>query len=94
MPDRVLSTEQAKTTLTQMKSALDGGLREEITKLKQYGTTLSDPNIWDGQTAAEFREQVWPSAVKSFDGMLAALEELRTKVAQVHDNIMHAGGNQ
>jgi hypothetical protein len=94
MATRVLATDQARTTITQLQSVLNGGLREEVDQLKHLGQTLSQPDVWDGQVAIDFRDNVWPFVSKSLDDMQAALEELRSKIEQVTRNIMTAGGNQ
>ena len=51
MPGRVLSTEQAKTSIGQVQSIINGGLSEQIANLDNQGKMLSDPNVWDGPLA-------------------------------------------
>jgi uncharacterized protein YukE len=90
---RVLASEQARTTITQLQSVLNGGLQDQINQLNRLGTTLSDPNVWDGQVAVDFRNNVWPGVSRALTEMLSSLDELRSKIDQVTRNIMQAGGN-
>jgi hypothetical protein len=61
--------------------------------LKQYGTTLSEPNVWDGLLAIEFRTSIWPSCTQSLDSTQNQLTELHQKLNSIQQNIMAAGGN-
>ncbi|GAC1329552.1 MAG: hypothetical protein NVSMB17_06010 [Candidatus Dormibacteria bacterium] len=93
MTERVLSTETARATIQRMEAILAGQLQEQVQQLEQQGQTLSDPNVWDGRSAAEFRGSVWPQARATLDRTLQTLEELRLTVQRVNQNIMSAGGN-
>jgi hypothetical protein len=93
MVQRVLSTDQARIAISQMQSILSGGLETSISQLNQQGTVLSDPNVWDGPLASEFRSNVWPGTSKALNEVKARLDELQTKLQQINQNIMAAGGN-
>lgn len=93
MSDRVLSTEVARVSIQRMEAILAGQLEEQVQQLEQQGQTLSDPNVWDGRAAADFRGNVWPQAKAALDRTVQTLEELRTAVQRVNQNIMTAGGN-
>ena len=56
---RVLSSEEARTAITQMQTIINGGLTEQIHSLDVQGQRLSDPNVWDGKLAMDFRAR-WP----------------------------------
>jgi uncharacterized protein YukE len=92
MADRVLSTGQAKQSITKMKSLIDGGLAEQITALNQEGTTLSDPNVWDGNLAAQFRSD-WPQIHSTLNKVKEQLAQLQAQINTINTNIMTAGGN-
>lgn len=92
MATRVLATDQARNAITQMQSIVNGGLQDQVNNLNTQGTTLSDPNVWDGPTAIDFRTNVWPNVSKSLTDTLSALDELRGKLDTVTKNIMTAGG--
>ncbi|MGH8884620.1 MAG: pyrophosphorylase [Egibacteraceae bacterium] len=92
MAQRVLSTQEAKTAVTQMQSIVNGDLTSTIDNLKKQGQTLSDPNVWDGNLANQFRGDVWPTANTALDNMKTQLEELRQQVQKINDDIMAAGG--
>ncbi|MBC8252708.1 MAG: WXG100 family type VII secretion target [Ardenticatenia bacterium] len=92
MSDRVLSTAEAKQAITRMQQIINGGLVEQIQRLNTEGQKLSQPNIWDGRLAGEFRSN-WPQTHKTLQEAQRQLEELRAKVQKINENIMRAGGN-
>lgn len=92
MSDRVLSTAEGKAAITRMQQIINGGLVEQIQRLNAEGEKLSQPNIWDGRLAQEFRGN-WPATHKALQEAQRQLEELRTKVQKINENIMQAGGN-
>ena len=60
MAARVLSTDQAKSAITQIQAIINGGLTEQISKLDSQGKVLSNPDVWDGPLAQQFRDSTWP----------------------------------
>ena len=89
---RVLSTEQAKTAINQLKSLINGGFTDQITQMDAQGKTLSDPNVWDGPLAEKFRSSTWPETRAALDKAKTELEDLRNQLDQISQNIMSAGG--
>jgi len=89
---RVLSTEEAKSSIRQMQSIISGGLTDQITQLDSQGKTLSDPNVWDGPLAERFRSSIWPETNSSLLQAKQRLEELRGQLDQIATNIFTAGG--
>lgn len=89
---RVLSTTEGRQAISRMQSIITGGLTEQISQLKSQGQVLSDPSIWDGALAGQFRA-AWPQTAATLDRMTAELEELRARVDRVTADIMAAGGN-
>lgn len=89
---RVLSTTEAREAIARMHATIGGGLTEQIAQLKQLGQRLSDPQVWDGALAAQFRGS-WPATAGMLDRITAELEELRARVDRVNADIMAAGGN-
>jgi uncharacterized protein YukE len=89
---RVLSSEEARAAITQMQTIINGGLTEQIRSLDVQGQRLSDPNVWDGKLAMDFRGR-WPETKRALDQMLQTLEELRTQTQAINQDIMTAGGN-
>ena len=92
MSDRVVSTEQARTSITKMKSLIDAGLAEQINALHREGTTLSDPNTWDGQLAIQFRGD-WQQMNTTLNQLKEQLAQLQAQINTINQNIMTAGGN-
>ncbi|WP_043361631.1 hypothetical protein [Microbacterium testaceum] len=92
MMSRVLSTEQAKSAIQQIQSIVNGGFTDQISQLDAQGRILSDPNVWDGPLAAQFRGSTWPETKAALDKAKQELEELRTQLNAISQNIFSAGG--
>ena len=92
MSGRVLSTTGAKEAITRMQQIINGGLTQQIQELNNQGTRLSQPDVWDGQLAVQFRGD-WPDMHNKLNQMKQALEELRVNIEKINQNIMTAGGN-
>jgi hypothetical protein len=60
MPERVLSTAEAKQAIQKLQQIINGPLVEQIRALDTQGRVLSDPNVWDGNLAQQFRSE-WPN---------------------------------
>ena len=93
MSGRVLSTDSAKQSIQRMQQIIVGGLSEQIYALDAEGKNLSQPEIWDGTLAGQFRGDVWPSTHRALLEAQKALDELRSKISLINTNIMTAGGN-
>jgi uncharacterized protein YukE len=89
---RVLSTDAARSAVTSMAAIINGGLADQINQLDQQGRQLSQPEVWDGALAAQFRS-VWPETSRSLQTVRTELEELRQRVERINADIMAAGGN-
>ncbi|QWW19529.1 hypothetical protein I6B53_10715 [Schaalia sp. 19OD2882] len=92
MSGRVLSSEQAKTAITQLQNIINGGLTDQINALNTQGQTLSQPDVWDGPLAETFRSSTWPETKAALDKAKQELEELRDQLQKISQNIMSAGG--
>lgn len=92
MAGRVLSTDTAKQSIQKMQTLINGALQEDISSLDSLGQTLSDPNVWDGRLAEQFRGEQWPGMKSALDQLKNQLDELRANIQQINDNIMTAGG--
>jgi len=89
---RVLSTEQAKTAIRQLQSIITGGFTDQISSMDAQGKTLSDPNVWDGPLAENFRNDVWPQTKTALDKAKQELDDLRSQLDKIAQNIFTAGG--
>lgn len=92
MAGRVLSSQQAKDAITQIQNILSGGFTDQLTALNHQGQILSDPNVWDGPLAEQFRSATWPETRAALDKAKQELEELSQKLQQISTNIFTAGG--
>jgi uncharacterized protein YukE len=93
MATRVLSSDTGRASITRIQSILAGGLSEQIAALQVEGETLSDPSVWDGMRAEEFRGSTWPAASSGLRQAAEALAELQRQVQTINSDIMAAGGN-
>jgi hypothetical protein len=89
---RVLSTEQAKAAIGQVQSIINGGFTDQISALDAQGRVLSDPNVWDGPLAAQFRGSTWPETKAALDKAKEELEQLRGQLQKISQDIFSAGG--
>lgn len=92
MTYRVVSTQEALQAIDRMQQIINGGLVEQIEALNREGQRLSDPNVWDGRHAIEFRSQ-WPQTYQALMRAKNELEQVRANLQTVNRNIMAAGGN-
>lgn len=89
---RVLSTEEAKQAITRVKNLIEGGLTEQIQALDGQGKILSDPNVWDGPLASQFRSSTWPETKSALDKAKQELDELHQQLQKISQDIFSAGG--
>ena len=92
MADRVLSTDQAKQTIQDMRRIITGPLLDQLQALNKDGQILSDSNVWDGNRAITFRQD-WQETHQKLMAAQRSLEELRNNIEAINRNIMTAGGN-
>jgi len=92
MSGRVLASEQAIQAVGQMESIVNGGLSEQITALDNQGKILSDPDVWDGPRARQFRDEIWPQTRTALENAKQQLDELHRNVRTIANNIMLDGG--
>lgn len=89
---RILSSEEARTAIRQIQSIISGGLTDQISQLDAQGRVLSDPNVWDGPLAEQFRGDTWPETKAALDKAKSELDDLRGQLDQIAANIFSAGG--
>ena len=92
MSGRVLSSPEAHAAIGKLHNLIHGDLLAQINALNAQGEILSRPDVWDGNRAVQFRND-WPGVKSNLMRVKDSLEELRTQVEQINNNIMSAGGN-
>lgn len=92
MSMRVLAGPEAVESATRMRQTIEGGLDAELAALEAAATRLSDPNVWDGPHAVQFRES-WREMGPRLRRSQADLQELRNWVQTVATSILAAGGS-
>lgn len=92
MSMRVLAGPEAVESANRMRQTIEAGLDAELSSLEAAATRLSDPNVWDGPHAVQFRE-VWRDMSPRLRRAQTDLAELRNWVQTVADSILVAGGS-
>jgi hypothetical protein len=92
MSQRVLATDQAVNSIRQIQAIVNGGLQNDIQRLKQLLVTLSDANEWDGPLAVRFRTEMSPQCRSAMDRLIQELEALRAEAQRILAAILAAGG--
>ena len=92
MSSRVLSTEDAKSAIRQIQSIINGGLADQISQLDSQGQKLSQPDVWDGPLASQFRGSTWPETRSALEKAKQELDDLRAQLDKIAQNIFTAGG--
>lgn len=87
----VKSTPEAVTAIDEMASTVNGPLLTHFDDLRQFGRVLTDPENWDGRTAEEFRNTVWPSYETALNELHVQLDKLKTQLATIQTDIVNAG---
>ena len=90
---RVLATDNARQAATRMQTMLSGDLSVQLRQLQVAGTSLSDPNTWDGPLATRFRTGEWPAQSRALQQATTTLNDLSRQMQTVVQNILHAGGS-
>lgn len=88
---RTLSSPAAQDAVKQMNSILTSNLAGDLARLRSQGQRLSEPNVWDGRNASQFRASVWPQTDDALRKLQGELDVLRTKIDAITANIMSAG---
>lgn len=89
---RVLSSQEAMEAISQLQSIIDGGFTDQISALDVQGQKLSQPDVWDGPLAEQFRNTTWPETKAALDKAKSELGDLRSQLDQIRANIFSAGG--
>jgi hypothetical protein len=92
MGGRVVADGEARSAAQRMQSIIDNEFQNTINALNQQAAILKDPNHFDGSLAQQFRGEVWPSAESTLNKVRGDLAELRSKVEQIVQQIIQAGG--
>jgi hypothetical protein len=91
MSMRVLAGPEAIESATRMRQTIESGLEAELSALEAAADRLSDPNVWDGPHAVQFRA-LWGEMAPRLRRAQGDLVQLRGWVHAVADSILAAGG--
>lgn len=92
MTMRVLAGPEAIEQANRMRQTIESGLDAQLAALESAAGRLSDPNVWDGPHAVQFRS-LWGEVAPRLRQAQRDLADLRTWVHQVADSILVAGGS-
>jgi hypothetical protein len=92
MSMRVLAGPEAIEQANRMRQTIEGGLDAQLAALEAAAARLSDPDVWDGPHAVQFRT-LWGEVGPRLRQTQGDLAQLRTWVHQVADSILVAGGS-
>jgi hypothetical protein len=87
---RVLATQRAEDAARQVRDVL-GGVTDQLRLLKQVGQRLSNPIVWDGPSADQYRSTHWPQLSTTVDSSLSRLERLGSASSAVIAAVIEAG---
>lgn len=91
MSTRVLAGPEAVESANRMRATIESGLDEQLTALEAAAARLSDPNVWDGPHAQQFRG-MWQEIGPRLRQAQADLAQMRHWIQSVADSILAAGG--
>lgn len=87
----VRSTPEAVSAVHDLASIINGPLLAHFENLRGAARVLTDPECWDGRSAAEFRASVWPSYERTLTDLHAQLDLLRARLGEIQADIQSAG---
>lgn len=89
---RVLSSKEASDAINLIRTIIDNGLTEQLGQLDTQGQKLSQPDVWDGALAIQFRNDTWPQTNKALKSAKTQLEHLHSQLNKIANDIQSAGG--
>lgn len=87
----VRSTPEAVAAVADLASIVNGPLVSHFDELRAIARTLTDPESWDGRAAVDFRTNVWPGYEQNLTHLHTQLDQLRTRLAEIQNDIQRAG---
>jgi hypothetical protein len=92
-PDAVTvrSTPEAVLAVDELSGIINGPLLTHFDNITRQATVLKDPSNWDGKTALDFRDSVWPSYQKALNDAHQQLDTLRLRLGEIQADIQAAG---
>ena len=87
----VTVTAEAHLHICQLNSLIDGPLADALNQISSNALALTDPNVWAGQAASLFANEVWPQVQSVLGQVQGSLNELQSQVASVLANVTAAG---
>ena len=92
MSMRVLASPEAIEQAQAMRRVIEQGLVDQLGALNQAASRLSDPNVWDGPHALQFRRS-WSEVAPRLEQARVDLADLRNRIDAICGEILVAGGS-
>lgn len=84
-------TAEAHLHASQLSALLNGPLADVLNQISSNALALADPNIWAGQAAAIFANDVWPQVQGLLTQVQGSLGQLQGQINCVLGDITAAG---
>ncbi|HEV2344380.1 MAG TPA: hypothetical protein VGS97_09835 [Actinocrinis sp.] len=84
-------TAEAEMHIHQLAALLNGPLTDVLNQIVAHGLALTDPNVWAGQAASIFANEVWPQVQSLLSQVNGSLNQVQSQVAGVLASVTAAG---
>ena len=79
----MLATPESAAAIGQIESSRNSGLTGTIHSLNQQGGILSEPKLWDGNLADDFRDNVWLACSRALAHAHTQLQEPQRRLKTI-----------
>lgn len=87
----VMVTAEAEMHSHQLSALLNGPLADVLNQITTQALALTDPDVWAGQAASIFSNEVWPQVKALLGQTQSSLGQVQSQVAGVLANVVAAG---
>jgi hypothetical protein len=87
----VRGTPEAAAAVAALGAVVNGLLLRSFDNLRRHGGVLTDPEVWDGRAATNFRTSVWPAYLRALGDLHTQLDRLRARLGEIQADIERAG---
>jgi|AntRauTorckE6833_2_1112554.scaffolds.fasta_scaffold239757_1 uncharacterized protein YukE len=88
---RVVTSDEAVALIGKLQLDI-GTVNEALEAMLRTGNELASPQVWEGTAANQFRDTEWAQTRTWATNSVTQLNELRTTIDTINQNIMSAGG--
>ncbi len=88
---RVVTSDEAVALIGRLQADI-GHVNEAMEAMLRTGNELASPQVWEGSAANQFRDNEWAQTRTWATNSVTQLNELRSTIDTINQNIMSAGG--